>query len=288
MVDAMSEPQPGILESCPTACRYLFLRPRPDVDVRPSLRLLAQRPIDDSWVVGIGSPVAAAVGLEIEGLRVHPALTGSGVVVPSTQAGLWLWLRGEDRGTLLHTGRELTELLAPGFALDEVIEGFRHREGRDLSGYEDGTENPVGDAAIAAALTSDGGSFVAVQRWVHDLQRLWTMTPSERDANVGRRVSDNEEIDDAPASAHVKRTAQESFSPPAFVLRRSMAWTDPEREGLVFVAFGRSFDAYESLLRRMLGLEDSITDALFRFTRPISGSYFYCPPCARGRVQLDV
>jgi putative iron-dependent peroxidase len=38
----------------------------------------------------------------------------------------------------------------------------------------------------------------------------------------------------------------------------------------------------------MLGLEDSITDALFRFTRPISGSYFYCPPCERARVQLDV
>jgi putative iron-dependent peroxidase len=283
----MTEPQPGILADCPAACRYLFLRPRPGADVRASLHLLAQRPIDESWVVGIGSPVAAAAGMQVEGLRVHPALAGSGVVAPSTQAGLWLWLRGGDRGSLLHTGRELTDLLAPGFVLDEVIEGFRHREGRDLSGYEDGTENPTGDAAIAAACTPTGGSFVAVQRWVHDLRGLQAMTPDERDGCVGRRLSDNEEIDDAPAWAHVKRTAQESFSPPAFVLRRSMAWTDPEREGLVFVAFGNSFDSYEALLRRMLGLEDAITDALFRFTRPISGSYFYCPPCSRGHVQID-
>lgn len=114
------------------------------------------------------------------------------------------------------------------------------------------------------------------------------MTPDERDGSVGRRIVDNEELGDAPASAHVKRTAQESFSPPAFVLRRSMPWSDPEREGLVFVAFGKNLESYEAQLRRMLGLEDKITDALFRFTRPISGSYFYCPPCSRGRVQLDV
>jgi putative iron-dependent peroxidase len=284
----MTEPQPGILADCPAACRYLFLRPRPGADVRASLHVLAQRPIDESWVVGIGLPVVAAAGMQVDGLRAHPALAGSGVVAPSTQAGLWLWLRGDDRGTLLHAGRELTDLLAPGFVLDEVIEGFRHREGRDLSGYEDGTENPRGAAAIATGCTPTGGSFVAVQRWVHDLRALQAMTPDERDACVGRRLSDNAEIDDAPAWAHVKRTAQESFSPPAFVLRRSMAWTDPEREGLVFVAFGNSFDAFESQLRRMLGLEDAITDALFRFTRPISGSYFYCPPCSRGCVQIGL
>lgn len=284
----MTEPQPGILADVPLACRYLFLRPRPGADVRASLQVLARRPIDESWVVGIGSPVAAAAGLQIEGLRIHPALSGSGVVAPSTQAGLWLWLRGDDRGTLLHRGRELTEQLAPGFMLDEAIEGFRHREGRDLSGYEDGTENPKGDAAIAAAFTPNGGSFVAVQRWVHDLRTLLAMTTDERDGCIGRREIDNEEIVDAATWAHVKRTAQESFSPPAFVLRRSMAWTDPEREGLVFVAFGKSFDAFEALLHRMLGLEDGITDALFRFTRPISGSYFYCPPCSGGHVQLGL
>lgn len=284
----MTEPQPGILADCPAASRYLFLRQNPDADVRAALQLLAQRPVDESCVIGIGPSVASAVGMQVEGLRMHPALSGRGVVAPSTQAGLWLWLRGSDRGTLLHTGRELVDLLAPAFALDEVIEGFRHRENRDLSAYEDGTENPKGDDAIAAAFTPAGGSFVAVQRWVHDLRRLQAMTPDERDLTMGRRLVDNEEIDDAPARAHVKRTAQESFSPPAFVLRRSMPWTDPEREGLVFVAFGNSFDSYEALLRRMLGLEDAIIDALFRFTRPISGSYFYCPPCSRGRLQLDL
>jgi putative iron-dependent peroxidase len=69
----------------------------------------------------------------------------------------------------------------------------------------------------------DGSSFVAVQQWVHDLTRFDVMSVTEQDYTIGRRKSDNEEIDDAPASAHVKRTAQESFDPEAFVLRRSIA-----------------------------------------------------------------
>ena len=69
-----------------------------------------------------------------------------------------------------------------------------------------------------------------------------SMEEAEMDHIIGRRLSDNEEIEDAPKSAHVKRTAQEDFEPEAFVLRRSMPWADESGEGLVFVAFGKSFD----------------------------------------------
>ena len=177
-------------------------------------------------------------------------------------------------------------------ALEQVIEAFRHGAGLDLSGYEDGTENPSGDAAVQAAFVAgqgaglDGGSFVAVQQWLHDFGRFDAMSPQEQDQAIGRRRSDNVELDDAPASAHVKRTAQESFEPEAFVLRRSMPWSEGQRAGLVFVAFGKSFDAFEAQLRRMIGAEDGITDALFRFTRPVTGAYFWCPPLRDGRLDL--
>jgi putative iron-dependent peroxidase len=282
----MKQPQPGILADVPVASRYLFFSPRFGGDVRASMLELAARSIDESLVIGIGAPTLAALGVQVEGLRVHPSLVGAGISVPSTQAGLWLWLRGQDRGELLHRSRDLADALVDGFELDDIIEGFRHGEGRDLSGYVDGTENPRGEDAIAAAFGPDRASFVAVQRWIHDLDHLEAMDAEERDATIGRRLSDNEEIDEAPLSAHVKRTAQESFSPPAFVLRRSVPWSDPDGEGLLFVAFGRTFDAYEALLQRMIGLEDGISDALFRFTRPVSGSYFWCPPVADGRLAL--
>ena len=112
------------------------------------------------------------------------------------------------------------------------------------------------------------------------------MRSKEQDNAIGRRKSDDKELDDAPRSAHVKRTAQESFSPQAFILRRSMPWSDGNTGGLNFVAFGKSFDAFEAQLKRMVGAEDGITDALFKFTRPVTGSYFWCPPMARGRLDL--
>ncbi|MCF8178401.1 MAG: Dyp-type peroxidase, partial [Sulfuritalea sp.] len=113
------------------------------------------------------------------------------------------------------------------------------------------------------------------------------MSGEEQDNAIGRRRSDNEELDDAPPSAHVKRTAQESFNPEAFVLRRSMSWTDGNAAGLVFVAFGKSFAAFEAQLKRMVGAEDGVTDALFRFTRPVTGAYFWCPPMKNGRLDLS-
>jgi putative iron-dependent peroxidase len=132
----------------------------------------------------------------------------------------------------------------------------------------------------------DGSSFVAAQRWIHDLSTFESMSAHERDHTIGRRVSDNEELDDAPESAHVKRTAQEDFEPEAFVVRRSMPWADATNEGLEFVAFGATLDAYEAQLTRMSGLEDGTVDALFRFSRPVTGAYFWCPPVEDGKLNL--
>ena len=70
------------------------------------------------------------------------------------------------------------------------------------------------------------------------------------------------------------------------MLRRSMPYVEQNGGGLMFVAFGRSIDPFEATLRRMAGLEDGITDALFRFTRPVTGSYFWCPPVANGKLDL--
>src|SRR5690606_20925361 len=178
-----------------------------------------------------------------------------------------------DRGELLHRGRRLAALAAPVFTLEEAIDVFRYDVGRDLSGYEDGTENPEGDEARAAAFDARGASYVGVQRWVHDLALFESFEPRRRDDVIGRRREDNEEFDEAPASAHVKRAAQESFAPEAFMVRRSMPFSDAHGDGLVFVGFGKSFDAFEAITRRMLGLEDGVVDALYEFTRPVSSRF---------------
>jgi putative iron-dependent peroxidase len=281
-----TEVQKGILEPVPPLARHLFFVMAPDASPRRALSEVRRHTDGRATVLGLGQSLVHALDAEIAGLRVFPAFAGSGIEIPSTPAALWCWLRGGDRGELVHRTRSITRALVPDFSVSLAIDAFRYASGRDLSGYEDGTENPKGKAAVEAAVAPDGSSFVAVQQWVHRLDALEAMSRKEQDHAIGRSRSTNAELAKAPVSAHVKRTAQESFDPPAFVLRRSMPWADARREGLVFVAFGRSFDAFEALLRRMEGEEDGVTDALFKFTRPVSGGYFWCPPVKKGRLDF--
>lgn len=289
----MTTPQKGILPGVPALSRYLEFDLRADENPAPVLADLATRDWDESIVMGVGPGLVKAMGKSIEALRPFPSFSGPGCDVPSTQADLWFWIRGDDRGDIMHTGRAIEQQLWSAFRSDRLVDGFRYGDGLDLSGYEDGTENPEGDAAVEAAITQgagaglDGSSFVAVQQWVHDLDHFETMEQDVQDNIIGRRLEDNEELDDAPESAHVKRTAQENFDPEAFVVRRSMPWSDAGGEGLMFVAFGCALDAFEVQMHRMTGRDDGIVDGLFRFTRPITGSYFWCPPLKDGRLDLS-
>ena len=225
---------------------------------------------------GLGQSLTLRLGANVPGLRCFPAQSNAHIDIPSTSAALMCWLRGDDPGDLLHRSRHVNALLGDGFAPSDCVDTFKYGAGQDLTGYEDGTENPTGQDAVDAAFVSgkgpglDGSSFVSTQQWLHDFDAFAALTTSEADNSVGRRLSDNVELEDEPASAHVKRTAQESFDPEAFLLRRSMPWSIPEEEGgLFFVAFGKSFDVFEAQLARMIGDEDGIADALFQFTPPL-------------------
>ena len=292
----MNKPQPGILAPVPAHARYLAFTLADPACLPDCLHALRDAADGEATVVGIGQPLASALAATIPGLKPFPLLTAPGLLIGQAPNALWLWLRGDDRGEILHRSLKLTKLLAPALTLKEVVDAFKHGSGRDLSGFEDGTENPQGDDAVAAAIVAAadaqapafiGSSFVATQRWQHNFDRLAAMSDSAQDNAIGRRRSDNEELDDAPASAHVKRTAQESFTPEAFVLRRSMPWAEGNHGGLMFVAFGKSFAAFEAQLKRMVGNEDGIVDGLFQFTTPVSGAYFWCPPMRNGKLDLS-
>ena len=283
----MSHYQPGILAApVPLQARHLFFAVDVLAAVPAALDALVQL-ADAGAVVGFGEPLVTSLGAHIDGLRAFPAVTGPGAHNPSTQQALWVWLHGVDRGELLLRSRAVEKALAPAFSLVQMTEGFRYKTGFDLTDYEDGTENPHDAAAVEAALTDSGASFAAIQQWQHDLDGFAALPAQERDHIIGRRHGDNEELDDAPESAHTKRTAQESFTPQAFVVRRSMPWAENGQAGLMFLAFGHSFDAFEAQLRRMSGLEDGIVDGLYRISTPLTGGYYWCPPVTEGHLDLS-
>lgn len=283
--------QTGILQPLPQQAAYLNFNLKQSADHQQLIDQLQAIETENN-VVGIGQSFMDRFNFRVAGLKTMPDFASEYLATSSTAADLWCWLRGDDRGELLHRARRIARQLSPCFDLSGSIDAYQYADGRDLTGYEDGTENPQDEAAVEAAICSSddpavsGSSFVAVQQWQHDLDKFETFSVEQQDNIIGRRRSDNEELDDAPESAHVKRTAQESFSPEAFLLRRSMPWGNSLQAGLMFVAFGNSFDAFEAQLQRMIGKEDGIEDALFQFSRVLSGNYYWCPPIVQGQLNL--
>jgi len=287
----MSTPncQPAILGPVPDFARFISFRLRDGGRTRGALQRVAAARHDPKTVIGIGNPLFESLATTVAGVRAFPVDMAQ---FPSTQGALWLLLSHGDRSAMFDAGRAFASLLDDAFEVLEEIDAFKYRGGRDLTGFEDGTENPKNEAAIAAAIVAgrgnglDGGSFVAVQRWVHDLRAAEAMSLSTLEDVIGRRKTSNEEMADAPPSAHVKRTAQESFEPEAFVLRRSMPYGGIAEHGLYFVAYGESLDRFERQLRRMSGHDDGILDGLLSFTRAVTGSYYFCPPLSDGKLDL--
>ncbi len=286
----MDSYQPGILQPLPEQAVYLTCNLGQAANFQQVIEILQSLPIDN-LVVAIGQSLLDRCNQSVPGMRAMPAFA-SRHIGAATTTDLWCWIRGDDRGDLLHRTRRIIRQLGPVFNLVDTTDAFLYASGRDLTGYEDGTENPVGEAAFEAAIlmndNSDlsGSSFVAVQQWQHDLDRFDALPGEQQDNIIGRRRSDNLELDDAPESAHVKRTAQESFDPEAFLVRRSMPWSIKSQAGLMFVAFGRSFDAFEAQLIRMTGADDGIEDGLFQFSHVLNSAYYWCPPVKQGKLNL--
>ncbi|MFZ6798486.1 Dyp-type peroxidase [Undibacterium sp. Di24W] len=293
----MTNFQAGILAPIPQHALYLHFQCAPmstNDQVKQALNQLTEFSAQHDIVVGFGSNLLDRLNVAIPNLRNFPAFNNEHITIVRPEFDLWCWLCVNERGELLQAVQRLQSILNPVFTLNLQIDAFKYQTGRDLTGYEDGTENPEAEAAIAAAIyESDdprlhGSSFVVVQQWQHNFLQFNAMSEQTQNHIIGRRRIDNEELEDAPESAHVKRTAQENFEPEAFVVRRSMPWMRDGQGGLYFVAFGHSFDAFEAQFRKMLGLEDGISDALFQFSTPLNNAYFWCPPKQQGRLNLSV
>jgi putative iron-dependent peroxidase len=253
--------QAGILRPLPTQACYLTFELKPTAD--PPTLLHCPESIDiQNNITGIGASLLKFMDCNIAEMTAMPDLTYGNINIPSTPTALWCWLQDDDQG-------------------------------KDLTGYEDGTENPEGEDAQKAAILSDsnpdldGSSFVAVQLWQNNFDTFESFISQHQDHIIGRRLSDSEKLDDAPESAHVKRTARESYSPEAFMLRRSMPWSKTLNGGLQFVAFGCSFYAFEAQMKRTTGSEDSVIDGLFEFSQPQSGAHYCCPSARECRLNLD-
>lgn len=172
--------------------------------------------------------------------------------------------------------------------LDERV-CFRNFDGRDLTGFIDGTENPQfpDDRAETALLPESAGefadgSFVFAQRYAHNLEKWKKLKVDAQEQVIGRTKLESIELDDdvKPENAHVARTVvEDDEGEEREILRHSLPYGDGRGDqGLYFIAYTNDLTIIDAMLTRMFGTSgDGIHDRLLHFVSPKDGAYFFAP-----------
>jgi len=211
-------------------------------------------------------------------------IEGKGRRVPATPHDLWVWLHGTGPDVLLDNARAVTAALAPVATLAQEEPCFVYLDGRDLTGFIDGTENPPVDEAPEVAIVpagepGAGGSHVITMKWVHNLIDFHALSREDQEAVIGRTKPDSLELDDKPNTAHISRVVVEDDQGEELeIYRRSTPYGRIKEHGLYFVAFSADPARYEIMLSRMFGTADGTHDHLTDFTKPISCAFYFAPP----------
>jgi len=242
--------------------------------------------------VGIGSDVWDRVtGLPRPAeLHTFPAVKGQVHTAVSTPGDLLFHIRSERRDLCFEFERQLMDLLGDAVAVVDETVGFRYFDVRDLLGFVDGTANPVGPAVPASILVAEedasavGGSYIVVQKYVHDL-KAWRALPAElQEAIIGRTKLDNIELDDAASGQQQSHkslaTIEDENGDEHDILRDNMPFGSPGSGefGTYFIGYSRRLWVIEKMLQRMfLGDPPGLHDRLLNFSKPLTGTTFFAP-----------
>ena len=170
----------------------------------------------------------------------------------------------------------------------DEVHGFRYFDDRDLIGFVDGTENPRGQAAIDAVLVGEedsafaGGSYVIVQKYLHDLAGWNTLSTEAQERIIGRKKLSDIELDDSvkPTSAHNALTTIVENGIEMKILRDNMSFGRPGHGefGTYFIGYSRSPSTTEQMLENMfVGRPPGNYDRLLDFSRAVTGNLFFVP-----------
>ena len=214
-------------------------------------------------------------------------------LAPATQYDVLIHILSLRHDVNFSVAQAALEAFGDALEVQEEIHGFRWVEERDLSGFVDGTENPAGEetrreVAVIKEGVDAGGSYVFVQRWEHNLRQLNRMSVSEQEMMIGRTKEANEEIDgDArPVTSHLSRVDLKENGKGLKIVRQSLPYgTASGTHGLYFCAYSARLHNIEQQLLSMFGDTDGKRDAMLRFTKPVTGGYYFAP-CAERLLTL--
>ena len=202
-----------------------------------------------------------------------------GFTMPATQHDAVLWLSGPAYDVIFDTARAAMGALAGLATVVEETSSWSYQHDRDLTGFIDGTENPTLIDAPELVLVPEGqpgagGTILLLQKWAHDATVWESLAVPAQEAVIGRTKADSTELADKPPDSHVASTDQDRFGK---IFRRNMPYGTVGDHGTMFVGFSSTQRPLAAMLESMAGLAGGTRDALTRYTRPLSGAYYFVP-----------
>ena len=243
-----------------------------------------------SCIMGIGSDAWDRLFGAPRPKELHPFREIHGVHhAPSTPGDLLFHIRAARQDLCFEMAAQIVKRLAGVASVTDEVHGFRYFDARDLLGFVDGTENPVEqgarDATVIGAADDPvfaGGSYVIVQKYLHDLDK-WNAIPVEQQEKiVGREKLSDIELDEAakPSFAHNVLTNIEEDGEQLQILRDNMPFGDVGKGefGTYFIGYARSPTRIERMLDNMfIGLPPGNYDRLLDVSRAVTGSLYFVP-----------
>ncbi|MDX8479510.1 Dyp-type peroxidase [Mesorhizobium sp. VK24D] len=244
-----------------------------------------------SCIAGIGADLWARLSPDgrPRELKTFAPVNGPVHSAPSTPGDLLFHIRAERADMCFEFERILLDRLGGSVTVVDEVTGFRYFDARDLLGFVDGTANPTGLDLPASALVGDedadfaGGSYVVVQKYLHDLN-AWAETPTHlQEEIIGRTKIDNVEIDDddKPRKSHKSlATIEDDAGNEYDILRDNMPFGRPGQKefGTYFIGYTRYLWVIEKMLQRMyVGEPPGAYDRLLDFSTPHTGTTFFAP-----------
>lgn len=221
--------------------------------------------------------------------ELHPFQEIRGVHhAPATPGDILFHIRATRMDLCFALATQIMARLDGAVATADETHGFNFFDDRDLIGFVDGTENPVGAERDDAILIGDedpgfaGGSYVIVQKYLHDLKRWNAMPVAEQEAAVGRTKLDDIELDDdvKPSFAHNALTTIEEDGRELKILRDNMPFgaAGTGEFGTYFIGYARSPRRIEQMLQNMfVGRPPGNYDRLLDVSRAVTGCLFFVP-----------
>src|SRR5271170_7756314 len=243
-----------------------------------------------SCVVGFGSDAWDRLFGPPRPAKLHPfrEIRAGARHAVSTPGDLLLHIRAKRMDLCFELATQIMARIGDAVSPVDEVHGFRYFDDRDLIGFVDGTENPTGAAAIDAVIVGEedaafaGGSYVIVQKYLHDLDGWNALSTEAQERIIGRTKLSDIELDDSmkPTSAHNALTTIVENGKEVKILRDNMPFgrAGHGEFGTYFIGYSRSPRTIERMLENMfVGRPPGNYDRLLDFSHPVTGSMFFVP-----------